>query len=75
MSQLVSVGRFMTREQAEIARAALENAGIESTVSADDTGGMIAMPTGVDVMVLEEHVAAAEAIIQPEDRSDAEPAD
>lgn len=75
MSKLVSVGRFLTREQAEIARSVLSESGIEATVSADDTGGLIAMPNGVDVMVLEEHVAAARALIEPEDRSDAEPSE
>ena len=75
MSKLVSVGRFLDRESAEVARAMLTAAGIEATVSADDAGGMIAMPTGVDVLVLEEHAAAAQALIEPDDRSTAEPGD
>ena len=73
--KMVSVARFLTREQAEVARAALEEAGIDAVVSADDTGGLIATPMGADVMVMEEKLAAARVIIEPEDRSDSEPAD
>lgn len=73
MSELVSVARFLTREQAEIARAALEQAGIEATVHADDAGGMVPLPNGVDVKVLSEHAAAARAIVEPEDRATREP--
>ena len=71
MSKMVSVARFLTREQAEVARSVLVDAGIEATVSADDTGGLIPTSMGVDVMVMEEHAAAARVLIEPEDRSDA----
>jgi hypothetical protein len=37
---LIAVGEFPNRIDAEIAQSALESAGIESMVSADDAGGM-----------------------------------
>ena len=39
-SRLIAVGDFPNRIDAEIAQGALEAAGIESMVSADDAGGM-----------------------------------
>lgn len=75
MSELVSVARFLTREQAEIARAALEEAGIDATVFADDAGGMVPLPNGVDVKVMAKDEAAARAIVEPEDRTDPRPDD
>jgi len=36
---MIEVGVFMTRSEAELARAALEAAGISSLVVADDAGG------------------------------------
>ena len=75
MTEMISVARFLTREEAEIARAALEEAGIEAAVFADDAGGMVpSLPTGVDVKVMAPDAAAAEAIIKPQDHADAEPA-
>jgi hypothetical protein len=38
--KLVSVGDFPNRIDAEIAQGALDSAGIESMVSADDAGGL-----------------------------------
>lgn len=68
MSGMVCVARFDTREDAEIARVALEAAGISATVSADDVGGVIHLTNGVEVLVMEEDVAAATDTIPPEDR-------
>ena len=39
-TELMVVGTFLNRIEAEIARGALEAADIESIVSADDAGGM-----------------------------------
>lgn len=76
MTEMISVARFLTREEAEIARAALAEAGIEAAVFTDDAGGMVpALPTGVDLKVMASDAAAAEAIIKPADHADAEPAD
>lgn len=75
MSKLICVGRYDTREEAIIARAALANAGIEASISADDVGGAIHLTNGVELLVLEENVPAALEIIPPEDRPDATLAD
>ena len=37
---LMTVATFLNRIEAEMAQGALENEGIESTVSADDAGGL-----------------------------------
>lgn len=73
MSKLVPVARFLTRELAEVARAALDEAGIEATVSADDAGGMIPLNNGVEVLVRDDQLAVARALIEPEDRADSAP--
>jgi hypothetical protein len=39
-AELVTVGTFLNRIDAEVAQGALEAAGIESIVSADDAGGV-----------------------------------
>ena len=60
-SRLVAVGDFPNRIDAEIAQGALEAAGIESMVSADDAGGM--RPnlwlSGVRLMVRDEDAKRA----------------
>lgn len=71
MSAMVTVARFESREEAEIARVALSEVGIEAMVSADDVGGMVPLTNGVDVKVLEENVDRAKAVILPEDRPSA----
>ena len=71
MSAMVTVARFESREEAEIAKSALADAGIEAMVSADDVGGMVPLTNGVDVKVLEENVERAAAVIRPEDKPSA----
>jgi hypothetical protein len=39
-SELVPVKTFLSRTEADLAKSALEAAGIEALVSADDAGGM-----------------------------------
>lgn len=68
MAKMVCVGRYDSREDAEIAKIALANAGIEAAVSADDVGGAIHLVNGVEVLVMEDQVAAATEIIPPGDR-------
>ena len=68
MSKMVCVGRYESREEAEIARIALANNGIEAAVSPDDVGGTIHLTNGVDLLVLEEHAVEATELIPPEDR-------
>lgn len=56
------VGTFANRQEAELARGALEASGIEATVSADDAGGEIPgldMSQGVAVLVRGEDLEAA----------------
>ena len=71
MSAMVTVARFENREEAEIARAALAEEGIEAMVSADDVGGLVPLTNGVEVRVLEENVERAKTVIQDEDRPEA----
>ncbi len=40
LSNLVVVGTFNTRPEADLARSALEAAGIDAVVAADDAGGV-----------------------------------
>lgn len=70
MSAMVCVGRYESREEAEVARIALAAAGIEATVSADDVGGTIRLTNGVELLVMEEDAAQATEIIPPGDRPD-----
>ncbi len=66
-SRLVAVGDFPNRIDAEIAQGALEAAGIESMVSADDAGGM--RPnlwlSGVRLLVRESDAADARELLNP----------
>ena len=71
MSAMVTVARFENREEAEIARAALAEEGIEAMVSADDVGGLVPLTNGVEVRVLEENAERAKTVIQDEDRPEA----
>ncbi len=58
---LVCLSAFSNRQEAELAKGALEASGIDATVAADDAGGAIPgldMPQGVGVFVREEDVDA-----------------
>ena len=59
---------FENRLEAETAKSLLESHGIGAMVSADDCGGMrpeLSFASGVRLLVLEEHVASALAILTP----------
>jgi hypothetical protein len=66
--RLVCVHTFLNRQEAELARGALEARGIAATVAADDAGG--ALP-GLDIsqrvglFVREGDAAAAEQALRP----------
>jgi hypothetical protein len=65
--QLVCVTTFPNRQQAELAKGALEAAGIETFVAADDVGGTVPgldLPQGVGVFVREADEARAAEILQ-----------
>ena len=67
MPELVAVGEFPNRIDAEVAQSALEADGIESMVSADDAGGV--QPglwlSGVRLFVREADAVRALAILNP----------
>ena len=73
MSELVSVARLFTREEAEVVRARLEDAGITASVFSDDAGGMLPTNLGHDVKVAQENAEAARAFVAAEDRPSAAP--
>ncbi len=66
MSSLVPVATFSTQIDAELARSALEAAGIDSMIAADDAGGQrphMSFSQGVVVMVREEDESAAREVL------------
>jgi len=65
-SDLVVIRRFPDRIEADLARSALEAAGIESLVRADDMGGTrphMWVSEGVDLVVRAENLAAAREVL------------
>jgi hypothetical protein len=63
---LVVVGTFNDRIEADLAQSALEAAGIQSMIRADDAEGTqpgLWMGNGVDVLVSEEDAGRAEEIL------------
>jgi hypothetical protein len=63
---LVVVRTFSDRMEAEVARGALEAAGIDSFIQTDDAGGLrpdLATRDGVHLVVRASDVAEAEAIL------------
>jgi Putative prokaryotic signal transducing protein len=66
MSNLVAVAAFGTHIEADLARSALEAAGIDAMTAADDAGGQrphLAFSQGVVVLVREENAAAAREVL------------
>jgi hypothetical protein len=64
--RLVCVIAFPNRQQAELARGALEASGITAAVAADDAGGEIPgldLAQGVGVFVREDDRTAAEEVL------------
>ena len=65
----VAVRTFSDRIEAELAHSALQAAGIESMIRADDAGALqpaLAMTNGISVMVrVEDAVIAAEVLGRP----------
>lgn len=65
-SDLVVVRTFSDRIEAEIARSALEAAGIESMLRTDDAGGLrphMSLANGVGVVVRAEDASAAAEVL------------
>jgi hypothetical protein len=44
--QMIEVGAYMSRQEAELAKAALAASGIESVLEADDAGGALGLGLG-----------------------------
>ena len=66
---LVAVGEYLNKVDAEIARGALAAAEIEAIVSADDAGGLepgLWVGQGVRVLVHARDVDAARKILEPD---------
>ena len=65
-TQLVTVGTFANPIEAELAQGALQAAGIESLVSADDAGGLrpSLWLTGIRLLVRSEDVKQAEELLE-----------
>jgi hypothetical protein len=64
----VAVGAYLNHVEAELARSALEAAGIESMIRSDDAGGMYPSPWmgwagGVEVLVRAADVEAARDVL------------
>jgi hypothetical protein len=63
---MIQVGTYPTRGEAEIARTALDAAGIRSVVEADDAGGAypFSFSGGVRLLVDEADADAASAVLE-----------
>jgi hypothetical protein len=79
MKDLVVVETFTYRHEAELAKTALEAAGIISMISADDAGGEVVgleFTRGVRLLVCPEDEASAKNILESTaTRDDSEPGD
>ena len=66
---LVVVRTFTTRQEAELARGALNAAGIDSMLRSDDAGGVrpaLAWSNGVELIVHAEDADAAAEVLETE---------
>ncbi len=64
---LVPIGIYFTRHEAEFAQSMLEANGIEAVIAADDAGGYgpgLTFSRGVALLVREEDVGRAEAVFE-----------
>ncbi len=67
-SELVTVGMFGSRHDAEVSRARLEAEGIAGWVQADDAGGyepQLGLTNGVHLMVRAPFMALAMSVLEP----------
>lgn len=72
MSSLISVATFSSHIEADLAKSALEAAGIDAIVAADDAGGQrphMAFSQGVVVLVRSEDETAAREVLASAERS------
>lgn len=77
-SKLTVIDRFASQVEADLAKSALESAGIDATIQADRAGGMrdhLAWSgLGFKVLVREEDAAEARELLSPPRDASAEPA-
>lgn len=68
-AELIVIRTFLTRVDADLAKTALDAAGIESMVRSDDAGGLRPhlWMGGIAVLVRAEDVERAEAVLAPAD--------
>jgi len=62
-NELVAIGTFMNHVQADLAQGALETAGIECAISADDAGGAWAGGGRIRLLVPDEDAKRAVEIL------------
>ena len=65
MGQLIAIGTYGTRDEAEVVQGLLASAGIEASIRADDAGGAFpfVLSGGAQVIVDESDAAAAAEIL------------
>jgi hypothetical protein len=76
MTSLVTVSVFPARIEADLARGALEAAGIYSVISADDAGQQnpgLVYSSGVAVLVRAEDLASARQILNEDPGPESQP--
>lgn len=72
-NDLATVGMFGNRHEAEVARARLEDAGLEAWVQSDDLAGyepQLGLTNGVRVVVRTPFIALANRVLEPIDSSE-----
>jgi hypothetical protein len=74
-ANLVAVHEFGSQAEADIARSALQGAGIDAMIQADSVGGMRAhvawSGAGFKVLVREEDVVDARSVLEPRGQASA----
>jgi type III secretory pathway lipoprotein EscJ len=65
VGQLIAIGTYVTRDEAEVVQGLLASAGIEASVRADDAGGAFpfVLSGGAEVLVDESDAAAARELL------------
>ncbi len=65
MGQLIAIGTYATRDEAEVVQGLLASAGIEASIRADDAGGAFpfVLSGGAQVLVDESDAAAARELL------------
>lgn len=64
MSELVVVGRFSYRHDAEFARGFLVSAGIPAETVVDDAGGHVVFSNSATLVVREDHASQALEVLE-----------